>query len=331
MMSGGMSAPSGAESGGLKRERGGRPLPRVWWEARPSAPDRARPTRIHRPSSKPTDSVNVKGAFPLLLIGSVAVAYSIVLALQSADLTGHRLPIWALVSLAGATILGAGVFSLFWAEVEEDETKTEGKPKVVEAIEPKVLTRREESISPVRRSSAPPPPWWEGPPTDSAPAAGHLTAPTVSRSQAGSAPVPVNSAALPSRSTQPASRRSGEDAPGLASLGSPAGARARVPPNATQAPSALRRGFPKEFMDSLAELETVADRELKLSPRSPPKPIPGESRTCADCKRVIPNHRPPNRCSGCGRGLCVDCAKSSQLEDAELRCIECRVRGPFAQ
>jgi hypothetical protein len=321
MQSGGMSTPYGAESGGLRREGGGRPRPHIGWEKAPVARDQVRPTGINQPPHEPNGRVNVKGALPLLLIGGAAVAYSIVLALQSAAVAGHRLSIWVLVLVAGAIILAAGVVSLFWAELEEDQGKPERQPSVVEAIDSGVSTRRKESIPPERPSPPPPPPWWEGPPANLATTSGRPTG--APRAEAGPAPVSATSVVSPPRSTSPAANGS---AAGVARSASAPRPPTRAPSTAGPEPSALRRGFPRKFMDDLAELESLADRELKLSPPRLQRAGTGGLRSCADCKRGMSNDRSPSHCSSCRRELCVDCALSSQLEDGELRCIECRVR-----
>lgn len=323
MYQGGMSAASVAGYAGLKGERSGRPYPHTVQEAPPVARDPVGPTGTDRSPEEPSDSLNVKGAFPLLLIGGFAVASSIVLALQSAALPSHHLPIWVVVAVAGATILGAGVFSLFWAEVEEDRGERGGPPNPVEGTDREGSTRHEEMISPHRPGLASSPPWWEGPPTESTPTSVQSLGPAVPRREAAPAPVPVTARVPPRSPDRPTSRGSAGGA-----VGSEAAPRAPVRSAPTVGPvgPTLRRGFPKEFMDSLAELETLADRELKLSARLPSKARPVESLSCADCRSEISSGLSPSRCSDCRRRLCVGCAISSQLEDGDVRCIECRVR-----
>lgn len=323
MQSDGLSVSSVAGSLGMTRERSGRPYPHVWREKASFARDKVRPTRTNRTPHGPGSSLNVKGALPLLLIGGFAVASSIVLALQSATLPGHRLPIWVLVSVAGATILGAGVFSLFWAEVEEGEGAPERQPRSADAIEGEVLTRRGGGIPLPRPSAEPTPPWWEGPPIEPLSAPVRPRRPAVPREEPRWTAVRATAPVAAPRPTRPAS---GQPEPGAVRTKAPPRTLVRSAPTIGPATSALRGGFPKEFMDSLAELEDLADRELKLSSRHPPRAGVGDSGSCADCKREMSVERSPNRCSHCKRKLCVECALSSQLEDGELRCIECRVR-----
>jgi hypothetical protein len=327
MRSGGMSAPFGAGIGGRERVRSGRPRPHVSWEQSSDAHRTIPPGRISQSSHQPDNRVNVKGAIPLLLIGGFAVAYSIVLELQSTTLPGTRLPIWLLVLVAGAMIFVAGIFSLFWAEVEEDQSRPRTEPIAVEAIDPRVSKGRAESIPLRSTSPAATPPWWEGPPTEPVSTHGHPAA--APRVEVGPVPVRVSSVLSPPHTVIPVSRGSTVVAPESSRLASPSSVPAQLAPGATRAPSSLRGSFPKEFMEALSELETLADRELTIPSRPPPKSGQVYLRTCADCKREISSkERSPNRCADCGRGLCSDCAKSSRLEDAELRCIECRVRGP---
>jgi hypothetical protein len=169
------------------------------------------------------------------------------------------------------------------------------------------------------------PPWWEGPPERrTAPPADH-PGPLATRERAGPSPVQPTSVVSPTPSASPVSRKSAD---GAARSATAPRVPTRAPLTAAAAPPVSRRGFPKEFMDALAELEGRARQDIKVSPRRSSTTGPAELRSCADCKRDMAGDRSPSRCSDCGRALCVDCALSSQMEDGELRCVKCRVRRP---
>jgi hypothetical protein len=329
MQYGGMNAPYLADTGRSGLGRSGRPRPHVRWAKGVDGPGQVRSRRIDRHPQAAGNRVNLKGAAPLLLIGAFALAYSIVVALQSAALPGHRLSIlWLLIIVAGAILLGAGVFSLFWAEVEEVPVVPPSQPKAVGAAGQGLMPRREENIRPeAPRPAASLPPWWEGPPTS--PVAAPTPSPTVRHVATGLASVRVTPAVSNPNSTAPVTQSPTRSPPRFATLTSSAPVPARVPMSAVSTSTVSRGGFPKEFMEALSELETLANRELKLAPGNPPRANTGGLRTCVDCKREIAsNDRSRNRCVSCGRGLCVDCATSSKREDGEVRCIECRVRRP---
>ncbi len=274
---------------------------------------------------------NFEGAFPLLLIGGALLVYAAILANQEMPLSAHHLPFYALVGGVGAVVAGAGVFSTFLPpEPEEAPTIIPDDWVVISRSE------WEESRAPRRIATPPPslperssdqPPWWEGAPSPSvpAPAPPRATpppdAPSVRRSTPAPPPRP------PARVASSPAQAPVTPAPSRARPPSPPASRT-APSTPTQARlEAYRQEFPQEFLQALSELEEIAHRELDRAPPTPaPSPEPGDDR-CVDCERKLPANDPsPNLCESCGRGLCIDCALSSQREDGDLKCIECRVR-----
>jgi hypothetical protein len=103
----------------------------------PQNQPRPGPTNESSPASPSTDSdgsgdrsrairrsLNLEGAFPLLLIGSALLVYAAVLANQEISSSGSHLPLWGLVGGVGGVIAGAGIYSTFWVPTEASELGT---------------------------------------------------------------------------------------------------------------------------------------------------------------------------------------------------------------
>ena len=262
---------------------------------------------------------NLEGAFPLLLIGGALLVYAAIIANQELATRSH-LPFWGLIGGVGAVLVGAGIYSTF-LEPTVLLTPDEEKDWV------KVPKDEWEALRSGRRPEEPParpvtePPWWEGPPAPTPLPAPRPTPRMVSQERPRA--VRPGSVVPSPRSTQPAPlRRDTSGGPPPSASAAPA----RPGPRSGPAPQLYRKGSLAELKEALTELESMVDREFKPKPRSPPKTRPGQVPSCPDCNRSLPNDPAPNKCSGCGRGLCTDCALSSQFEDGDLRCIECRAR-----
>ncbi len=263
---------------------------------------------------------NFEGAFPLLLIGSVLIVYCAILRNEALASNGLHFPLWGIVGAVGAVIAGAGVYSVF---LEPSELTVPAAPEGFVMV-PKAeweaarFHPRPSAPSPTTTSV---PPWWEGPPVY----------PDI-------APEPPTSPTAPIETTQPYSIRAAEPAsrpPAIPWPPSRPTDSGRGPPPVTRQPSRTvpapgrtlpipRRGSIDELEETITELEALVEEASKPSPRRAPGARSGESRICVDCGRRLPTGREPNPCSGCGRELCVDCALSSQFEDADLRCTDCR-------
>jgi len=296
------------------RRAAGTPAPR-------SAPSSAVPCR-ERTSTLKQRIRNFEGAFPLLLIGSALLVYCAVLRNETLSASGGHFPLWGLVGTVGAVIAGAGIYSVFLnPPAPEAQVAPEGFVLVPKA--------EWEASRPGHRVSARPtssmldPPWWEGPEVYPEPSPERPTRAAVPRVADRPVPPPrmaprVQPAPLPARRVPTG---------GVGPAPAP-----RTPPRAipTRGPEPLapRRASLSELNETLAELEALADSEFKPSPRRMPKTVPTEPRSCADCGRGLPSGQSEEHCSGCNRTLCVDCALSSQFEDADLRCNECRAREP---
>ncbi len=287
--------------------------------ADPDVGPRPRLPRAAAPGATKRRVWNFEGALPLLLVGGALLVYAAILANQEMPLAAHRLPFYALVGGVGAVVAGAGVYSTF----------LQPEPEAAPTIIPDdwvVISRAEweESRAPRRASPAPPPappravdqpPWWEG------------AAPPAPTSLAPVAPPP---------SPTPSPRRAPPVSPPPSRAPAPPAGPVATPRAPTRPPSAgptrtrleeYRKEFPKEFLDALSELEEIAHRELQRTPPAAAAAPPSAEGRCVDCERKLPANDPsPNLCGSCGRGLCLDCALSSQREDGDLRCIECRVR-----
>jgi len=289
----------------------------------PSTPP-SRPATHGRDPTLKRPARNLEGAFPLLLIGSVLLVYCAILRNETLSSHGAHFPLWGIVAAVGAVIAGAGVYSVFLEPAELGvSVAPEGFVMVPKAeweasqSNPRTVARS--------RSTTPMPPWWEGPPlyTDTSPARPSNT--TAFRQAARPAPVPPTGAAPRPGLTSPSPQRpvGGRIGPAPAPRGP-----ARAIPTSGPEPPTPRRDSLDELKQALTELEALVDSEFKSSPRRLPKAGPGEPGLCADCSRGLPSRPAPVRCSGCDRELCVDCALSSQFEDADLRSIDCRARGP---
>ncbi len=267
---------------------------------------------------------NFEGAFPLLLIGSVLIVYCAILRNEALASNGVHFPLWGIVGAVGAVIAGAGVYSVF---LEPSELTVSAAPEGFVMV-PKAeweaarIHPRPSAPAPTTTSV---PPWWEGPPVY----------PDI-------APEPPTSPSVPIETTQPYSVRATESASGPPvpprpsprpigdGLGSPALPRlpSRMVPDSAPAPPIPRRASTDDLEETIAELEALVEDVSRPTPRRTPVARPGSSRLCADCSRRLSADPTSNPCSGCGQELCVDCALSSQFEDADLRCIACRARDP---
>jgi hypothetical protein len=267
---------------------------------------------------------NLEGALPLLLIGAALLVYSTVLASEALSSPGARLPLWGLVGGVGAVVLGAGIYSTFLEPVPPPQSDRTREWVTVPRAEYEALrSSRRANEGPASTSREPP--WWEGPPDHpTVPPVRHAV-PEVPREGVGPAPVRSTPAVPPPGLAPPAPRIPAE---GTAGTETAPRSLTRAPSAPGPPPKAVQRGFPKEFMDSLSELEALANRRLKSSPQRLGRAAPGEPLSCADCKRGLSNDPSPSRCSDCRLALCVDCALSSQMEDGDLRCVACRVRRP---
>jgi hypothetical protein len=277
-------------------------------------------SRGSRSRKSKRSSKNFEGAFPLLLIGSALLVYCAILRNQSVSASGAHFPLWALIGTVGAVIAGAGVYSVFLnPSAPAARVVPEGFVLVPEA--------ECEASRPGRRvdgRSTPPmldPPWWEGPEVYPEPSRERPTRAAIPRVADRSVPPPRM--APRGQPAPPPARRAPAGGMGPAPRPPP-----RAVPTRGPEPLAPRRASLSELNETLAELEALADSEFKPSPRRMPKTVPTEPHSCADCGRGLPSGPSEERCSGCNRTLCVDCALSSQFEDADLRCNECRAREP---
>ena len=265
---------------------------------------------------------NLEGAFPLLLIGSALLVYAAIIANQEIAAHNTHLPLWGLIGAVGVVIAGAGVYSTF---LEGPPTPVPVPPSDAVLVSKAEYDRMKTPPAPSRSPAPPPkmPEWWEGPPEPPAP-----------RPAAEAVPASYEEELLRLRT-------SGRPAPRGIVLHRPAGPAVATgpaaPPTRAPSPSVPRpAGSPtttrtslRELKSALSELETLLDREFTPTSRTAPVPAPKGVPACADCRRALAKSPVPNECSGCGKGLCNDCALSSQFEDGDLRCIECRARDPW--
>lgn len=263
---------------------------------------------------------NFEGAFPLLLIGSALLVYCAVLRTEAIASTGSRFPLWGIVGAVGAVIAGSGVFSIFLDNSEGGRPTTPDGFVLVPKAEWDVVRPRPPTTT---KSVASVPPWWEGPGEPSEPAPPRPTARTITRDAARStsphgAPV-VRAQLSPATPAQAATTRA-VPAPVPPKRIAPA---ATKPRPASPPPP---KGSLEELRQSLAELEDMVNNNSRSTARTVTKAGRPRTSSCADCAQEVANSPAPNLCAGCGRRLCVDCALSSQFEDADLRCNECRAR-----
>jgi DNA-directed RNA polymerase subunit RPC12/RpoP len=266
---------------------------------------------------------NFEGAFPLLLVGSVLLVYCAILRNESLASHGVHFPLWGIVGAVGAVIAGAGVYSVFLEPSElAPPTVPDGFVMVSKAEWEAARAGPRSSVTP--RSTTSVPPWWEGP-----------------SAYPDTAPAPPTSPTTPIETTQPYSFRAPKETarrsvatppsprPAGGGLGFPSTHRAparTAPRPSPRPPPPPRRGSLDELEQTLAELEALVEKASEPSPRLTPGTRSGGSRRCADCNRRMLAGRASEPCSRCGRDLCVDCALSSQLEDADLKCNDCRAR-----
>jgi hypothetical protein len=231
---------------------------------------------------------NFEGAFPLLLIGGALLVYAVVLANQELGAHSSHLPLFGLVGGVGAVIAGAGLFSAFSVD---PSNSVPAAPTVAP------LARRGRGAPNATSRSyrrTPAPVWWEGP--------GELPRPS------GTAAVAVSATAGPPAVTPRA-------APTPSSVSAPRSA-VDLNPN--------RKWTNSELLELLSEIEAIAHEHESRFPSRPERPAPKGVPSCCDCHASMVADTSPSCCSECGRGLCVDCALASSLEDGDLRCLECR-------
>jgi len=245
---------------------------------------------------------NFEGAFPLLIIGSVLLVYTAILASQQIGSHSSHLPLWGLLAGVGAVIVGAGIYSTFLEPEETRASKTSADWVTVPRAEweARYGARRRPEQFPT--PPEPGPIWWEGPPAV-ATATPSRAVPAANRVQTSRPPVP----------TRPV----------------PVETRPRSPTQAIPRPTS--RYSYRELMDELSQLETLVYGGAVSSARTPPATPPRRPQstpTCMDCDRPLSAAAAPAPCGGCGRGLCARCAASSRAEDGEVRCVECRAREP---
>jgi len=267
---------------------------------------------------------NLEGAFPLLLVGSALLVYAAILANEEMVVHGAHLPLWGLIGAVGMVVVGAGVYSTF---LEEPASAAPLVPPDAVVISKSEYDALKGDRPPPRPPSSTPkmPEWWEGPPEPrTAERAGPVRVSVPPAEKRPAAVPPVVPSAL---------RRGGPPGPlGVGAEATPKATPARLPapppPRPAATPPRPRRSL-TELKSALSELETLLDQEFAASPRTAPKPAPKGVPACADCRRALPKLPTPNVCSGCGKSLCTDCALSSQFEDGDLRCIECRAHDPW--
>lgn len=246
------------------------------------------------PASAPRSTqVNLEGAYPLLLIGAAVLVYGVILALQVPPPSIGRFEIWQLAIVVGATILAAGIFSLYFATLspkEVPETPVR-RPSAPPPEHPRATPRPTATVPP---STATAPPWWEGPPP---------SAPT-SRPRVASASLSPSATDVPAG---PASSRRATTHPVLS-----------VSPDRPPVPKA------DEIESLLTELDAIS-RELTATsaPRSPATPPKPRLRSCIDCGRSSGGTGPGPMCSHCGRTLCTGCAEASLLRTGDVTCQSC--------
>ena len=239
-------------------------------------------------------SLNVEGAYPLLLIGGALIVYGVIVGLQVPPPTIGRFEIWQLMIVLGTTIAAAGVFSLYFAE--EERRSAARTSRAVEGPSPSNRIRAPvpapSSVAPTAPSTAP---WWEGPPES---AAGRRPAPARASTDSSSIPFGRPKSTPPSVTTPPPAD---------------AGSTSRSPTSED------------EIANTLKELEAIS-REITSSSALAARPAPTKSqaRRCSDCGRSIEREASRPSCSRCGRPLCTECAEASLLQTAMVTCSNCR-------
>jgi hypothetical protein len=276
------------------------------------------PERRPRPKRRP---LNIEGAFPLLLVGSVLLVYCALLRNETLNAQGTHLPLWGLIGAVGAVIVGSGVYSVL---LNPPKSPAPAAPEGFVMV-PKTEWEAARSGPRPGARSAPTttaaPPWWEGPHAYPGTPPVSPASPTSTRA----APIPPARAVRHLPPASSSSQKSPGGGPGVTSA--PRASPLPVPALGPT-PSSPRRASLNELKETLTELEAVVSTTFKPAPRRPPNAERQERPTCTDCGRWLPRDRAPIRCADCGKELCVDCALSSQFEDADLRCDKCRARRP---
>jgi len=248
-------------------------------------------------SSRKAGLLNVRGAYPLLLIGAALVAYGVLVSIQTPAATVGRFEIWPLLVVLGATVIGAGIFSLYFAIDESLPESTAGarneRDERPSDAHPASGVKASGSASPV----ATPPPWWEGLPDSS------------SSKRRPAAPEALGAPRSSSASSElhlPSSRPTGL----------PAASTPTIPPTEP----------PDDVASTLKELEAISLEISSIVPASS-KPSAPRTRTtrCSDCGQTIP-HDATLICEECGNCLCANCASETALSTGVVTCRACRVR-----
>lgn len=267
---------------------------------------------------------NLEGAFPLLLVGGALLVYAAIIANQELVAHNSHVPLWGLVSAVGVVIAGAGVYSAFLEEPAPAAPVPVSDSVTIPKTEYEAL-RAGRSTPPKAPPPATVPEWWEGPPLPPPPRPSPLPSAEPVADLGRPRPVPASLSSPVRRPSTPTPR----ELP-VGRTPTPVPSRAPTPriPPAGPAPFAARTSL-KDLKSALSELESLLDHEFTVSPRATPKPAPTGVPACADCRRALPKSPAANDCSGCGKGLCNDCTLSSQFEDGDIRCIECRARDPW--
>lgn len=250
----------------------------------------------------PAGASNVRGAYPLLLVGAAVLAYGVLVSVQTPGATVGRFEVWPLLVVIGATVVGAGVFSLYFAieepvpgstsrEVEELKRSTPANPPASAAKATKAATPGSTT-----------PPWWEGlpEPRRESKAPVRTAVPTTTKPTAASMEphVPATSPTVPPRASS-----------------------ATIPP--ITAETDLR----DEVASTLKELEAIS-REISSSAPSPPPRSPVSkppAARCSDCGRPVVRDV-TLICEECGNLLCANCARDTALSTGVITCRSCRDR-----
>jgi hypothetical protein len=242
--------------------------------------------------------MNVRGAYPLLLVGSALLAYGVLVGVQVPTPTIGRFEIWQLVLVIGATVLAAGIFSLFFAEEEpyppSSELTHQRVPEVPLHAAPKVISTVSAPSSPVT-----PPPWWEGPPTKVSPP---RVVPSV---RAGPSARP--SAISRQETVQPA-----RESP--------------LEPSSATVPTPQTS---EEIASTLKELDAISrDVSATTRPSRPSATVTPRVDRCWDCRRPITDLGAALPCEQCGKQLCSSCAMDSVVRSGAVTCRGCAVSSP---
>jgi len=259
----------------------------------PASPDRGTDSsRSAKHDSEAGTALNVAGAFPLLLVGAALVVSAVILYLQTARLPGHSLPVWELVALVGATVLTAGVLSLFLAEaVESTPGPAIADPVLLDEEFPSPTGREDPRQIAAPQSATPP--WWEGPPIR--------------------VPAPESGARPTFRPPDlPASKP--PDRPEISGATSEFG---RPPPQV------VRSEEPSEIATALRELDGISEDVLTTS-RSNTGTTGTPAARCGDCGRRMDRKEKLLQCELCGLRFCSTCAGPASMAAGPVLCRACR-------